>query len=261
MPEAGPRKDAPQNDTPVRSAPRKRGMFDDPMVRKMVFITFGLVIVFLVTALSAIFTGVVGRTGPRSFAEKQVAVAGAAVGEGTKDPTVIGDYVAALIASGQYSRAQREITSAKKSLDDSATAEFTLAEARLLSAQDKYEESIRAGERALKQINADYQAKLKVGGEVTRVAKNDGLHENYFETVLLIAYAHRELKQWDKAITSFDVYLGRFSDAADILVDRGNAKAASGDKKGAEADFRTALKYIPDSQEALDGLSKIGVAR
>jgi len=236
-------------------------MFDDPMVRTLGFVAFAIVVAFLIIALSAVLTGVTDRTGPRSLAEREVAVAGAAVSAGTKDPAVIGTYIAALISSGQYSRAEREIATARKSIDDSVTAEFTLAEARVLSARGKHQEAIRAGERALKQIDDAYKATLKLGGEKARVAQNDGLHQNYFDAVLVIAYANRELKQWDKTIEYFDIYIKANPSAADILIDRGNAKIETGDKAGAEADFRTALKYIPDSEEALSGLSRIGVKR
>jgi len=261
MPEAGPPNDQPQNDSPARLAPKKRSMFDDPMVRTLGYFAFGLTVIFLITALSAVLTGVTDRGGPRSLAEREVAVAGAAVSQGSKDPAVVGTYIAALISSGQYGRAEREIATARKSIDDSTTAEFTLAEARVLSARGKYQEAIRAGERALKQIDDAHQTTIKAGGEKARVARNNGLHANYFDATLLIAYAHRDLKQWDKAIASFDVYIKANPSAADILIDRGNAKIEVGDKAGAEQDFRTALKYIPDSEEALSGLSRIGVTR
>ena len=42
---------------------------------------------------------------------------------------------------------------------------------------------------------------------------------------------------------------------------RATAKMQVGDKKGAEADYRAALKYIPDYQPALDGLKQIGAAQ
>ena len=46
-----------------------------------------------------------------------------------------------------------------------------------------------------------------------------------------------------------------------FLVTRASAKVQLGDKKGAAADYRAALKYIPDYQPALDGLKQIGAAR
>lgn len=261
MPEAGPLQDNLQDDTPAPITPRKRSMFDDPTVRTMGFIAFGLVILFLVTTLSAVLTGVVSRTGPRSLAEKQVAITSAAISQGSNDPSVRGDYIAALIANNQFARAQREIDSARKSIDDSATADFTLAEARLLSARGKYLEAITTGERGLKQIMKAYDAKLASSAAIASKAKNDGVPENYYDLVLVIAYANVELQKWDGAIKAFDMYIAKYPTASDVLIDRGNAKIGAGDKQGAEKDFRAALKYIPDDKEALDGLSKIGAAR
>jgi Flp pilus assembly protein TadD len=57
------------------------------------------------------------------------------------------------------------------------------------------------------------------------------------------------------------VYIAKHASAADILVDRGNAKIGMGDKAGAEKDFREALRYVPYDEEAKAGLKKIGVAQ
>ena len=59
----------------------------------------------------------------------------------------------------------------------------------------------------------------------------------------------------------FDVYLKEQPTAADVLVKRGTTKVEVGDEKGAEADFRAALKFIPDYQPALDGLEQIGASK
>lgn len=237
------------------------GMLQDPMVRAMALASVGLVILFLVTVLGALMTGVAAPTGPRTLEEKQVAVSRAAVSQGTTDTAVWGQYLSALIANGDYGVARRVISDGRASISESATAEFTLAEARLLSAQGDYEAAIDAADEAMAIIDADYQARLNGAGFVAQRAKIDGQHPNYFVAVLIKAYAHRELEQWDEAIEQFDVYIGRNRGASDILVDRGTAKAAAGDVKGAEADFREALKFMPDNTEAQDGLDKIGAER
>ena len=59
----------------------------------------------------------------------------------------------------------------------------------------------------------------------------------------------------------FDLYLNAHRTASDILIDRGNAKIQLKDKKGAEADFRAALKYVPYDEQAKAGLKKIGAAQ
>jgi beta-phosphoglucomutase-like phosphatase (HAD superfamily) len=58
---------------------------------------------------------------------------------------------------------------------------------------------------------------------------------------------------------TFDEYLEERPTAADILVRRGYLRIENGDTKGAEADFRSALKFLPNDPAALDGLKQIGV--
>jgi Flp pilus assembly protein TadD len=67
-----------------------------------------------------------------------------------------------------------------------------------------------------------------------------------------------ELKDVAGAIKAYDLYLSVSPVDADILVARGLLKAQSGDKSGAETDFRQALRFIPDYQAALDALKQIG---
>lgn len=241
--------------------PSRRGMFHDPMVRGMAILAAGIVILFLATVLGALFTGVIGEpTGPRTYQEKQLAVSAAALSTRAKDPAAWGDHIAALIDAGQYSNAERAIKKGRATTNDTATADFTLSEARLNRAQGKHKEAIQLGERALKQIQAAYDAAIKEDGDAGTLAKSDGLPENYYATVLVIGYSYVDLDQPKDAITYFDMYIARYGTAADILIDRGNAKAKLKDIEGAEQDFRTALRFIPDSPEALEGLSKIGAS-
>lgn len=242
----------------ARQAP---SMFRDPLVRTMAFIASGLVILFLVTVVSVLVTGITTSSGPRTQTERQVAVAGAAVKAGSTDPAQWGEYIAALIGNGQYATARDVISRGRASVDDSGTADFGLAEARLAAAQKDYEGAIAAADKTMKQADKAYQAKIVAGGTTGRSAKAQGLPENYYDAVLIKAYAYRDLRKWDKAIAMFDLYIGKNPSAADILVDRGNAKIDAGDRAGAEKDFRTALTYVPDSQDALAGLTKIGASK
>ena len=236
-------------------------MFQDPMVRTMTFIAGLLVIVFLVTVVSVLVTGVTASSGPRTLTERQVAVAGAAVRAGSTDVGQWGEYLAALIGNGQYTTARDVITRGRASIDDSGTATFTLAEARLAAAQKDYKGAITAAEKVKAQTQKVYDAKITAGGTTERGAKLQGLPETYYDAVLIQAYAYRDLSEWAKAIAAFDIYIGKNPSAADILVDRGNVKIDAGDRSGAEKDFRTALTYIPDSQDALAGLKKIGASK
>jgi tetratricopeptide (TPR) repeat protein len=243
------------------ASPKRRSMFDDPVVRGMAWVFGALVVLFLATIVGAFVSGVTSATGPRTVGEREVAVSGQAVREGSTDPAVWGQYISALVGNGEFSQAKRVIEEGRASVDDSRTAEFTLAEARLLSAQEKYKQAIAAAEKARKQMDTVHKKLIAGKGIAAMEARNEGLPENYYTAVLIEAYAYRDMKQWKNAIKQYDVYIKRYEGSSDILVDRGNAKIEAKDKAGAEADFRQALRFIPDDEEALAGLEKIGVKR
>ena len=264
MTEVGPEPHEPEEDgtAHTRGSPRA-SMFQDRVVRGMAGLAALLLVLFLVTVLSALLTGVIspsGPTSPRTLAEKQVAVAGAAVEHGSTDPAVWGGYIAALISSGQHTRARGVISDARASMsvDDSATAEFTLAEARLLAAQGDHSGAIEIADAGMEQLNTAYDAIVAAGGDAAITAQADGIHPNYYTMALLKAYSFSELEEWDEAVAAFDTYMEWAPTAADVLIDRGWARLEAGDLSGAEEDFRAALRFLPDSAEALEGLEEIG---
>lgn len=232
--------------------------FRDPVVRWMARIALVLVIAFLALVVGVLATGVISPSAPRTLAEKEVAVTAAAVTRGSTDPEEWGDYIAALISTGQYTRARGVIRDGRAIIDDSATAEFGLAEARLLSARGDHAEAIEVADAAMQQIRDVHDAVLAEGGQAARQARLSGLDPNYWALVLIKAYAFRQLAEWGSAIEQFDAYLDNSPTAADILIDRGLARFESGDKAGAEEDLRAALRFVPDNEEALDGLERIG---
>lgn len=261
MRDAGTLVENPQEEPEVTPAKKSRpSMFRDPVVKRMAIVAVSLVVLFLATIVGVLVTGVTEQSGPRTLAEKEAAVSGLAVSQGSTDASVWGEYIAALIASGQNVRAKDVIAQAKASIDDSATAEFTLAEARLLEAQKDYDKVIVTADAGIKQIEDAHAAIVAAGGVPAQQAKLQGLPENFYIFTLLKADAFREMNEWDKAIEQYDAYIERYPGAADILIDRANAKTEAKDVKGAEADFRKALEFIPDSAEALAGLEKIGAS-
>ncbi len=242
-------------------APSRPSIMRDPVVRRMAYVAFGLVGVFLLLVVSALITGVVTPSGPRTLSEREVAVSAAAVEEGSTDTAVWGEYIAALISDGQYGRARSVIAQGRKSLDDSATAEFSLAETRLYYAQKQYKKAITSAEKTKTQIQKAYDALIAQGGVVEKTAMLVGRPANYDDATLLEAQAYRALKDWKNALAFYDEYIKDNAGASDVLVDRGNVKIDMGDTTGAEKDFREALRFVPDDPEALAGLKKIGVEK
>lgn len=262
MSETPPVQDHQTEDVP-QAAPvaRRKRMFDDPVVRRMAYAAVSIVVLFLVTVLSVLATGVIAPSGPRTLSEKELAITGAAVSAGTTETADWGHHISALIAAGQHSRAQSVIKQARASLNDSSSAEFDLAEARLLLARKKYEPAIQAADLTMERIETNWNEVSSGAGLVAQRAKIDGFHRNYYTALLVKAEAYEGLGEWDSAVSQYDIYIERFRGAADILIDRGNAKEQAGDKAGAEADYREAQRFMPESPEAQEALERIGATQ
>ncbi len=243
---------------PRKQIRRKSSIFDDPVVRKMAFVAVGILIIFLVTVVSALITGVIQPGGPRTVLERDISVSGAAVRAGTTDTSVWARHISALILDGQFGRAENILATAKASLDDSATADIVLSEARLLRAQGQYEEALEVAEAARTQLREHHEGRLAQAGPVANAARLEGLHDNYDIAVLVKAEIYRDMEKWDSVLEQYDIFIETNPGAADILTDRGDVKFEMGDRSGAEADYREALRFYPDYEEALVGLERIG---
>ena len=247
MSDAPPIPDGPNESSTAPVAPGSR-FLDDRLVRVMVYVATGLVILFLATVVGVLITGVASPTGPRSVAERELVIA-ASRAEGT-----IGDaqapYINALIASGNLPAARVTLAQARASVSASTpVSDLDLAEARLESAGEDFDKAVTFADRAIKGYVAE--------------AKSDktGLPDDYYNALLVKAYALLKLGRTSDAVAEFDIYLAKNKTASDIFVDRGYAKIQLKDKAGAEKDFREALKYVPYDEEAKAGLKRIGVAR
>ena len=263
MSDAGPppsdSQEAPAVAVPKTAAAKmKPRMMQDPIVRRLIYVAVGLIVASLVMVLGVILSGVTAPTGPRTLVENELAVAGEAVRSGKASATQWGDYITALVANGRYGQAQGVLDDAKSSIDDSATAVLAVAEVRLLNAQEDYKASIAVANKAQKDADAAYKRALGAGGQKALTAKLDGLPEEWFVLALLKADAYKALGDWKMVLKELDVYITEYPQAADILIDRGNAKVELKDNAGAEKDFRKALRFVPDDKEALAGLKKIG---
>jgi hypothetical protein len=242
------------------AAPRKRGMFADPLVRAMAMLAIGIVIVMLVGVVGVLQAGLIDPTGPRSLSEKELLVTGQAVRQGGATALMWANYVSALIENGRLSEAESAIKDGRASVNDTATADFSVAEARLYIARKEYKQAIAVANKGQKQITDVYNKGVAAGGQTEMLTKAAGISDNWFVLALIKADAYKATSNWTKVIAELDTYIKKYPDASDILVDRGNAKIKIKDTAGAAADFRLALKYIPDDKEALAGLKSIGAS-
>jgi len=258
-----PEGSAPEVAPSTAPAPAKRGMFRDPVVRVMTYIAIGLVIVFLATAVGALVTGVLtpsGARGPRTAAERELLLATAVLQAQGSVGEAWAPYIDALVATGDLGAARVALSRARASAVSTVVPDLDLAEARLLRAQKRYAQAAKAADKAMEGYVAEQAARL-AALETSLTVEQKGIAEDYYNAALVKAYAYVELRRWKAAVGMFDVYIKQHPTAADILVDRGNAKLDMEDNAGAEKDFREALRFVPYDKEAKAGLKRIGVAQ
>ena len=257
-----PMDDAPYEEAQVPQPARSRpSMFRDPVVRRMSYAAALVVLLFLATIVGVLTTGALSPSGPRTLAEKELVVTRAAVEAGSTDPADWNAYITALVADRQYSRARGVITDARRSVEDSATGDISIAEARLLRAQNDGDRVIEVLDAAMDEMVAVHEERLTADSITARAARVEGLPQNYYTAALLKADVYVDRGEWEMVIEQYDIYIERHRGAADILIDRANAKIEIGDTQGAEEDFRAALRFTPNDAEALEGLDRIGATR
>ena len=225
----------------------------------MLYAALALTILFLATVVGVLATGVVERTGPRSATERGLVIASAQAG---KTGAASAPYIDALVAAGDLQAARVALAQARASASASeSVAPLDLAEARLLSVRKEYDKAAVLADKAMKGYIAQHDARIAKGGKIAAAAKNAGYGDDYYNSALLKAQSLVQLGRWKEAVEAYDVFVRANPTAADILIDRGNAKAELKDKAGAEKDFRDALRFVPYDEEAKAGLKKIGVAQ
>jgi len=235
----------------------RRSIFSDPVVRWLTVVAVGLVIMYMVTVISALMMGVLNPTEPRTRAERDIQYFEMLTVQDPKNTETWKGYINALMSTKQYLKAQAVIDRAKKGVDQSATQDISAAQAELFLATKKYREAIKTSDDVRKALTAFYEKSRKIPG--TAEAKGEQINNNFYSMLIVKASAQEELGDIKGAVKTLDAYIKDKPTAADVLVKRGLLRAATGDKKGAEADYRAALEYIPNDQAALDGLEQIGV--
>lgn len=241
----------------VSRTTRRASIFRDPVVRVLAWGALGLVVLYLVAIVSALVLGVLGSTAPRTVVERNARVYEAMVQESPDDVTGWRRYIGVLIETGQTAAAQDAIDRALQTVDETESQEISAAQAELYFNTGRYEEAIEIADQVRSRLLSYYeQAKAQPDSPESRGAE---IHENYWAVVLMKAEAYVKLGDTSSAIAQLDEYLAERPTSADILIRRGYLKIDIGDNAGAEADFRSALQYLPGDEAALEGLERIGV--
>lgn len=252
--------------TPGAKAPKKQPKRPrrqmDPVVRWLTLAIVGVVILWAVSMLSAMLFGLfTPPVAPRTAAERDLMVLTATVQSGKAKTQTYAQYIGTLISAGQLSKAQEALDQALKTTKVDKSYLYA-RQADLLLAQKDYQGTVEAADKAMaeaeKELKAFMDENVRNNRKRTAAAQ---IPSSYKESALAKAIALVASKDHANAIKSFDLYLKQSPTDSDILVQRGLSKIEVNDKDGAAKDFRTALKYIPDYEPALNGLKQIGAQK
>lgn len=232
-----------------------------PVVVRAILITVVLVLFVLLYGLVA---GVLNPPAPRTYEEYMMVRAKAMVEATPASGQYWADYIDVTVRKEDYSRAANIIEEAREAVGDDPTILLVNnAELRMLLAQERNEEVLERSEAFLKQ-DAEFRAEeykrfMEKGVNVpdsfnrTRVAVT-------IDTLGLQALAAVALEQYDVALEALTAALELDPLAADVAIFRGNVCVLKGDPESLERarkDFTYALRFMPDSEAALDGLSEV----
>lgn len=249
--------------TPAAGSRARSGMFADPVVRRLAWIGAIMLIAFLATVVSALAFGVINPPAPRTAVEQELTLAEVKIDSGTANAVDWYEYIGALIATEQYTKAERMIESARSAgYEDPAKQYLLVAQVRLDIARGDYQEALDDSQTAMDALKAqlaiEEERYEQTKQPTTMIA--DGLGDNYDTLRLNRAEAFEALGQMDDAIAELDAYLVENERAADILVWRGDLKAESGDTAGAIEDYKAASVYMPGDDAVDEKLKELGAA-
>jgi tetratricopeptide (TPR) repeat protein len=171
------------------------------------------------------------------------------------------DYILALVASKQYSRAERVTRQAEKALGTDVI-DILYVKARLAASRGETDEALVLIDKAIKaglEFRKKELERLAQKGTFPdpRVVKGPILASAYYFQAQLYA----EGEKWAEAADALTKAIAEEPASADAFVLRGNAYLKMSRVESATADFEQALKFIPGYQPALEGLKKAEAAK
>jgi len=237
---------------------RRRGsVWKDPITRTLILAIGIVVVAGLMTAAGMILWGVVPlNLSPSSIDTARVNAEQELV-KTNPDAENWGALIVALGHSGRMAEAQQQLAAAQKAkLDVTRNQSILYAEAQLYIMQKKYSEALPVLEQVKSKLYDAYVAELKSGKTDQNWAVAYGMPENHYAATLDIARIYQTQGKNKEALDMLNYYLKGNPTEAGVIIGRGDLKYQMGDFKGAVADYQQALKFLPDSKEAQDGLKK-----
>lgn len=256
-PTATPSAPAPQ--TTKRRRKKGPSMWKDPVVATLGVIIGAIIIGTLAFVVIGLSRGVLASSSPKNAQEAALSRAKSDLAGNSDVPSLYSDYILQLIANKQYSLAEQKIAEGKKKFagKDEYDQYMLTDEANLLASQKKTEEAIAKCLEAKAAITKEYK-RLMASSEMPNKAKAYGYSDNYYTLELWLGALYKESKQYDKGIEELKAYLKAKPNESGVYIDLGNLQVLAGDKDAARKSYKKALKYVPNNQEAIDALKKIG---
>ncbi|MBC7265995.1 MAG: tetratricopeptide repeat protein [Anaerosomatales bacterium] len=243
--------------------PRSRSAVSRSDLERMKRTNRRLLIVMLVTVIGTLAvvawvlaTNFPGRQTPRTFQERQLVMLETVVKQKPQSEEAWADYILALVAAKQYSKAEQVINQAEKTLGPNVI-DILYVKARLSAARGDSDEALALVDKAIKAGLEFRKKELERLAEMgtfpdPKVIKGPVLASAYYFQAQLYA----DKRMWEEAVESLTKSLEEEPASADALVMRGNAYLEMGKAESATADFEKALKFIPGYAPAVEGLKK-----
>jgi tetratricopeptide (TPR) repeat protein len=222
-------------------------------VNRVLVIAALTVVVLIVGVLGyAVYATVRPARQPRTAVERQVLVLESELRANPKSTFAWIDYVGALIAAGQNSRAIAAADRGALQVEDKAALLALRAEAEHAIGRD--DTALATATEAIKVAYA-YRGKmvdqyLQKGVRITPPGS-----AAIVDAELVRAGIYLERGQTAKAIASYDVALAEDPRMADVLAMRGQVYLKQQNPGKARSDFQQALRYDPKNTDALAGLA------
>ncbi len=227
----------------------------DPVSRWLLGVSFGLIVVLLVTTGAMLYYLTTLNHAPRTAIEREVVVWETAVVERPGDAQAWGQLAYAYAAAERWGDALDTVDRGIKTTDQKA---LVVVEADILRFAGRYTEARAAYDRAETEIkNLVARVKEEQQKKGVYVEQTDQSLTGVFYGRALTRY---ELGDLDGAIEDVKKAIALAPEQASMSVTLGEYYLEAGEKQKAREMFTAALKYIPDYQEALDGLQRAGGA-
>lgn len=221
--------------------------------RTLVYIALALTIVVLASVVTVLWYTLQLGDAPRSAAEKETAAARNAVHENPGDPELWAALALSQGRAGEWREAQAAIEAGR---EIEAHPSLDLAEAEVVRMRGDTDEAISLLEETKRKAEQYYSSREE---ELAGRGVSVEMPRKYVaEAAILLARIYHGQGDLSGALAEYDVALGIDSLMADVLVERADVRAESGDADGARDDYERALSMIPDYPEATEGLRRLG---